>query len=128
MSCYICRREEFEKVLKAWTLQGEALHRLPYEDELKGAWLEIVGANYDAYNTRYPEHKLQPSEDLLTPPDLSWLIHTHFTKKERYDALKEYMYQVSDLDNYAHREAYYKCRWCLDTMLQDYIEQEFGED
>ena len=125
MSCYVCNRDTFEKVIKAWTMQGEALRGIPTESELEGAWLEIVGANYDAFNERYPNEHLEPEEDELVPPKLADVWYNHYSKKDIYDALNEYMYQVCDLDGYEHREAYYKCRWCLDTMLRRYIEKEF---
>lgn len=119
MSCYVCNDDVFIKVLKAWSNQGEALRPLPTKDELEKAWLEIVGLNYDAFNNRYKNENLKPTEDELKCPVDGWaLLHLHFTKRELYDALKEYMHQVCDADDY------YKCRWCLDTMLQYFIEDE----
>jgi hypothetical protein len=129
MSCYVCDDKTFLKVLKAWTRQGEALRPLPTDDELEKAWTEIVGLNYDAWNERYPNDKMEPTEDeLKCPVAAGQLMMLNFNKKELYDALKEYMYQVCDADGYEHREGYYKCRWCLDTMLRNYINDEFGEE
>jgi hypothetical protein len=129
MSCYVCDDKTFLKVLKAWTRQGEALRSYPTQDELEKAWTEIVGLNYDAWNERYPNDKMEPTEDeLKCPVDAGQLMMLNFNKKELYDALKEYIYQVCDADNYREREGYYKCRWCLDTMLRNYINDEFGED
>lgn len=125
MSCYVCDDKVWLKVLKAWSNQGEALRPLSTDDELNKAWTEIVGLNYDAFNDRYPNENLQPTEEELKCPVNGWqLLNTHYTKRELYDALKEYMYQVCDADNYHEREGYYKCRWCLDTMLQHFIEEE----
>lgn len=125
MSCYVCNDDVFIKVLKAWTKQGEALRYLPTDDELQKAWTEVVSLNYKAFNDRYPKENLQPTEDeLKCPVSGVKLSYMNFTKRELYDALKEYMYQVSDADDYHEREGYYKCRWCLDTMLQHFIEEE----
>ena len=128
MSSYICRRQEWEKVIKAWMINGEALRRLPTEDEFNKAWHEIVTANYDAVNNRYPNHPQTPDKEDLTPPIMMDIIMANYSKKELYDALREYMYQVCDLDDYSEREGYYKCRWCLMGMLDDYIKEEFGEE
>lgn len=128
MSSYICRREEWEKVIKAWINNGEAMKHMPDEEEFKRAWREIVTANYDAVNNRYPDHKQEPSAEDLKAPKLVDIWYRTDTKKELYDAIKEYMYQVADLDHPGEREAYYKCRWCLDKWLDDYITDQFGED
>lgn len=124
MSCYVCDDKTFIKVLKAWSIQGEALRPLPTDDEIEKAWTEIVGLNYDAFNDRYGEGLKPEPDELKCPISGSQLLTTHFTKREMYDALKEYMYQVCDADDYHEREGYYKCRWCLDTMLQHFIEDE----
>ena len=124
MSCYVCDDKTFIKVLKAWSLQGEALRPLPTDDEIEKAWTEIVGLNYDAFNNRYDEGLKPEPDELKCPISGGQLLTLHFTKREMYDALKEYMYQVSDADDYHEREGYYKCRWCLDTMLQHFIEDE----
>lgn len=128
MSCYVCNEDTFKKVLKAWSKQGEALRGWPSQDELEKAWTEIVSLNFDAWNERYPEHKMYPTEEeLKCPVEVGQLMHLNYTKRELYDALKEYMYQVCEAEGYSHREGYYKCRWCLDTMLEDYIIAEEGE-
>lgn len=128
MSCYVCNDDVFIKVLKAWTKQGEALRYLPTDDELQKAWTEIVSLNYKAFNDRYPKEDLQPTEDeLKCPVSGVRLSYMNFSKRELYDALKEYMYQVCDAEGYEHREGYYKCRWCLDTMLERFIEDEEGK-
>lgn len=124
MSCYVCNEKTFIKVLKAWSLQGEALRPLPTDDEIEMAWTEIVGLNYDAFNDRYGEGLKPEPDELKCPINGSQLFTMHFTKREMYDALKEYMYQVCDADDYHKREGYYKCRWCLDTMLQHFIDEE----
>jgi len=125
MSCYVCDDKIFIKVLKAWSLQGEALRPLPTDEEIEKAWTEIVGLNYDAFNERYPnEHFWPEPEELNCPISGGQLLTLHFTKREMYDAFKEYMYQVCDATDYHEREGYYKCRWCLDTMLQHFIEDE----
>lgn len=128
MSCYVCDDKTFIKVLKAWSLQGEALRPLPTDDEIEKAWTEIVGLNYDAFNDRYNEGLKPEPDELKCPISGGQLLTLHFTKREMYDALKEYMYQVCDADDYHEREGYYKCRWCLDTMLEHYIKDEFGEE
>jgi hypothetical protein len=128
MSCYVCNEDTFIRVLKAWSIQGEALRYLPSKDELEKAWNEIVSLNYDAWNERYPEHKMYPTEEeLKCPVSGVQLSYMNFSKREMYDALKEYMYQVCDAEDYEHREGYYKCRWCLDTMLHRFIEDEEGK-
>lgn len=124
MSCYVCNDETFIKVLKAWSIQGEALRPLPTDDEIEKAWAEIVGLNYDAFNDRYDEGLKPEPDELKCPISGGQLLTLHFTKREMYDALKEYMYQVCDADDYHEREGYYKCRWCLATMLQHFIEDE----
>lgn len=127
MSCYVCNKETFIKVLKAWSLQGEALRPLPTDDEIEKAWTEIVGLNYDAFNDRYNEVLEPEPDELKCPISGCQLLTLHFTKREMYDALKEYMYQACDADDYHKREGYYKCRWCLDTMLERFIEDEEGK-
>lgn len=124
MSCYVCDDKTFIKVLKAWSIQGEALRPLPTDDEIEKAWTEIVGLNYDAFNDRYGEGLKPEPDELKCPISGGQLLTLRFTKREMYDALKEYMYQVCDADDYHEREGYYKCRWCLDTMLQHFIEDE----
>lgn len=125
MSCYVCDKETFVKVLRAWTKQGEALRGLPTEEDLAKAWTEIVSLNYDAWNERYPSHKMYPDEtELRCPIKPSDVIYLDYSKRELYDALKEYMYQTCEAEGYNHREGYYKCRWCLDTMLDDLINAE----
>ena len=129
MSCYVCSNDVFVKVLKAWSVQGEALRRYPTEDDLDKAWTEIVGLNYAAWNDRYPDEKMYPTEEQLKcPVTVAELLTLNFNKKVLYDALQEYMYQACDAEGCEHREGYYKCRWCLDTMLRNYINDEFGEE
>lgn len=128
MSCYVCDDKVFLKVLKAWTIQGEALRPYPTDEELQKAWNEIVSLNYEAFNDRYPKENFWPEEEeLKCPVKADELFTLHYTKREMYDALKEYMYQVCDADDYHEREGYYKCQWCLNTMLERYIEAEEDE-
>lgn len=130
MSCYVCNRETFIKVLKAWSRNGEALSHMPSQSEVDEAWKAIVGANIDAFIERYEGRYVDEiqSDILECPPQASDLFALHYSKLELYDALKEYMYQVSSAENCYHMEGYFKCQWCLDEMLREYIEGERSQN
>lgn len=133
MSCYICKHKTLETVLKAWLLDEEARPR--DEEGLKEAWADIVHANYQSFRERYEGRYMddvEPENELASKPPFTmteWACKIQRPSKlERYDALKEYMYQCSEGDEYHHMPGYYKSRWCLNGMLEDYIINEFGTD
>lgn len=129
MSCYICDKETHIMVLKAW-LMCDDIHIRTQED-IQNAWVEILSANHEAYADRYDKVSMSPLEDVKCPLTIEDWFSTspqdRPNKRERYNALKEYIYQCAE-GNYHERPGYFESRWCLDAMLEEYIITEFGED
>lgn len=128
MSCYICNRETWTKVLEAWRRDGSALRTIPTDAEIKEAWYEIVSANIEAWNSRYPEHKVSKKdfEDYLgETPKLKGIRFCEATRLDLYDAIGEYLYQCSEGAECHNRPGYYKCTWVKDNWLRMFME-EYG--
>ena len=136
MSCYICDREIWVKVLEAWRRDGEALRQMPTEQEIKEAWCAIVGANIEAWNTRYPDDAVSLDDYQKYVGDIPKMrgvmggvimeadaCFCHATKRELFDAIQEYQYQCSE-GNYNEREGYYKCNWVKDNWLRQFMRSE----
>lgn len=91
--------------------------------------LDIVRANYEAVRDRYGDEIPNDLEDMYPVPFTAteWFVgHDKPSKLERYDALKEYMYQCAE-GYYHKRPGYYKSQWCLDEMLKEYVSEEFPD-
>lgn len=128
MSCYICNKDTLETVLKAQMMCESCKPRS--DDDISKLWLDIVQANYEAVRDRYGDKMPEDLKGLYPVPFTltEWFFnHDRPNKLERYDALKEYIYQCSEGD-YHKRPGYYKSNWCLDSMLTDYINKEFGNN
>jgi len=127
MSSYVCNRETFIDVLEAWRRNGDALRRLPEDDETANAWRAIVSANVEAVRNRYPNAKdmWNISEDEFIPPKLNnnWRFSDK-TNAELFEAIQEYQYQVSDADEYHHLEGFYKCQWVKNQWLREFFGAE----
>lgn len=136
MSCYICDRETWVKVLEAWRRDGEALRQIPTEQEIKEAWRAIVSANIEAWNTRYPDDvvSLDDYEKYVGDiPKMGGVMggviveagagFCPATKRELFDAIQEYQYQCNEGD-YNKREGYYKCNWVKDNWLRQFLGSE----
>lgn len=127
MSCYICPQEILETVLKAQMMCESS--RAKYDEGIAELWYDIVRANYEAYRDRYDDEIPDELEEMYPVPFTltGWIFDQKKPSKlERYDALKEYMYQCAE-GNYHERPGYYKCRWCLNSMLEDYVKAEGKE-
>lgn len=128
MRCYICDKETHLTVLKAWLMCRNINIRT--QEDIQNAWVEILSANHEAYADRYDEVSVSPLEDVKCPLTIEdWEAtppQDKPSKAERYSALREYMYQCSEGDYY-ERPGYYKSRWCLDDMLEEYVRAEFSE-
>lgn len=126
MSCYICDKDTYETVLKAWLMRKDI--SIKTQEDLDRAWTDIISANYEAYADRYDETRVPEIEYVKCPLAIEdWVFMPEQdkpSKVERYNALREYMYQCFEGDYYK-RPGYYKSQWCLDTMLEDYIKKEF---
>ena len=73
MSCYICDRETFIKVIKAWTKYGD-IRLSPYDNDeysIQNLWKDIKQFNYDNVNYRYNESEEAPAKDVPTFEELS---------------------------------------------------------
>ena len=120
MSCYICERETFIKVIKAWTKYGD-IRLSPYDNDeynIKNIWHDIKQFNYDNVNYRYNEHEAAPVDDVPSYEELS----KEYSDAELLGALRCYQYQCSEKPEYMEDKCYYWCDWAKNGMLDKYIE------
>lgn len=125
MSCYICNKDTLETVLKTQMMCDDS--RATDDEEIIELWNGIVRANYKSVCDRYGGEIPDDLDEIYPVPFTmtEWSLDQDKPNKiERYKALKEYMYQCSEGD-YHERPGYYKCQWCLDEMLWEYINKEF---
>lgn len=121
MSCYICERETYIKVLKGLLKYADI--RLSYygdndEYSLKNIWQGIKQLNYDNYNARYGEgHELAPADDLPTAEEML----KEYSDAEILGAIRCYQYQCSELPDYHEHKFYYWCDWAKQGMLEKYV-------
>ena len=137
MSCYLCGRKTWTKVLEAWRRNGEALRTIPTDEEINKAWDAIIGANIKAVKDRYPEaHEMwELDEHDIVPPKMKGASYGVIIEKgagfcdasdaELFEAIQDYQYQVSDAENYHNLEGYYKCQWCKDDWLRKFFKVEY---
>ena len=120
MSCYICERETFIKVIKAWTKYGD-IRLSPYDNDeysIQNLWRDIKQFNYDNYNYRYKQISEEaPAKDVPTFEELS----KNYSDAELLGALRCYQYQCSELPDYPERKCYYWCDWAKNGMLEKYV-------
>ena len=120
MSCYICERETFIKVIKAWTKYGD-IRLSPYDNDeysIQNLWRDIKQFNYDNYNYRYKEISEEaPAKDIPTFEELS----KNYTDAELLGALRCYQYQCSEMPDYHENKCYYWCDWAKNGMLEKYV-------
>ena len=120
MSCYICERETFIKVLKGITKYADIRisHYGNDEYSLKNIWQSIKQLNYDNYNYRYSNHaELAPADDLPTLEELC----KDYSDAEILGAIRCYQYQCSEMPDYHEQKIYYWCDWAKSGMLDKYI-------
>ena len=124
MSCYICNKDTFVKVLKAWTKYGDVRPSY-YENDcnsIANLWFDLTQLNYDAVNLRYNEKtENEDALDIPTPEELT----KNYSDAELFDALREYQYQCSEGDEYHERRAYYYCNWAKDGMLRKLLDIDY---
>ena len=119
MSCYICERETFIKVIKAWTKYGD-IRLSPYDSDqysIQNLWKAIKQFNYDNVNYRYNESEEAPAEDVPSFEELS----KNYTDAELLGALRCYQYQCCEIPNYQNNNCYYWCDWAKNGMLEKYV-------
>lgn len=131
MSCYLCSHETFANVLKAWC---DCIDIDIHDNaSLMDAWHDIIDANFQAYQDRYGDDDIaelyERFKERLPFTYKAWFygVGGRLSNVDRYDCLKEYIYQCTEGDYYL-RLGYYKSRWCLDRMLEDFIEKECNNE